>query len=39
MLVVRPTRSDWRDGLVTGAAIVPVFEAWIGSETYKDRAE
>jgi glycine cleavage system H protein len=39
MLIVRPARDDWRDGLVTGAAIVPVFEAWIGSETYKDRAE
>jgi glycine cleavage system H protein len=39
MLVVRPAHSDWRDGLVTGAAIMPAFEAWIGSETYKDRAE
>lgn len=39
MLVVRPTRADWREGLVTGAAIAPAFEAWIGSEAYKDRAE
>jgi len=38
MLIVRPAREDWRDGLVTGARIGPVFDAWIGSEAYKDRA-
>jgi glycine cleavage system H protein len=38
MVLVRPARADWRDGLVTGARIGPAFAAWIGSEAYKDRA-
>jgi glycine cleavage system H protein len=38
MLVVRPARADWRDGLVAGAAIGPAFDAWIATEAYKDRA-
>jgi glycine cleavage system H protein len=37
MLIVRPAGDDWRDGLVTGAAIAPAFEAWFSSEAYKDR--
>lgn len=39
MLIVRPTRDDWRTGLVTGAAIAPAFGEWIVSEAYKDRTE
>jgi glycine cleavage system H protein len=38
MLVVRPTQDDWRTGLVTGAALKPVMEAWIATGAYKDRA-
>ena len=38
MLIVRPTGEDWRQGLVTGPAILPVMEAWIASDTYKDRS-
>jgi glycine cleavage system H protein len=39
MLIVRPSRDDWREGLVTGAAIAPAFEVWMASEAYKDRTE
>ena len=39
MLIVRPTHSDWRNGLVTGAAIAPAFDAWMATGTYKDRAD
>jgi hypothetical protein len=39
MLVVRPARGDWRDGLVGGAAIAPAFDAWIAAGTYKDRTD
>ncbi len=38
MLVVRPADNTWSEGLVTGAAIVPAFEAWLSSGAYKDRA-
>ena len=38
MLVVRPARADWREGLVTGQAIAPAFAAWLATEAYKDRA-
>jgi len=38
MLIVRPAQDNWRDGLVTGAAIAPAFEAWIAKGTYRDRA-
>ena len=38
MLVVRPAMADWREGLVTGQAIVPAFAAWLATEAYKDRA-
>ena len=37
MLIVRPAGEGWRDALVTGAAIQPAVEAWITSESYKDR--
>ena len=37
MLVVRPSHGNWRDGLVTGAAIAPAFEAWFATDAYKDR--
>ena len=39
MLVVRPARDDWREGLVTGTAIAPAFDAWFSSEAYKDRPD
>jgi glycine cleavage system H protein len=39
MLVVRPTRVEWRDALVTGAAIEPAFAAWIATGAYEDRTE
>jgi glycine cleavage system H protein len=35
MLIVRPDRDDWREGLVTGKAIATVFEAWHDAEAYK----
>ena len=38
MLIVRPARADWREGLVTGQAIAPAFAAWLASDAYKDRA-
>lgn len=39
MVIVRASDECWRDGLVTGAAIEPAFEAWIDAETYKDKLE
>jgi len=39
MLIVRPARDDWQQGLAAGAAIAPAFEAWFGSEAYKHRSE
>lgn len=38
MLVVRATRADWRNGLVSGASIKPAFDAWIEKGSYKDRS-
>lgn len=38
MVIVHPSRNDWRDGLVTGAAIAPAFAAWLHSDAYKDRS-
>lgn len=38
MLIVRPTRDDWRGGLVSGSDIGPTMESWIAGGTYKDRA-
>jgi glycine cleavage system H protein len=37
MLIVRPAVDDWRESLVTGAAIAPALEAWLASGAYKDR--
>jgi glycine cleavage system H protein len=39
MVIVRPSSGDWRQGLVTGDAIVPALEAWMASEAYLDRSE
>lgn len=38
MLIVRPADSTWSEGLVTGARIAPMFEAWLSTGVYKDRA-
>jgi glycine cleavage system H protein len=38
MLVVRPTRGDWREGLITGAVVGPAMERWIESGSYKDHS-
>jgi hypothetical protein len=35
--VVRPARDDWREGLITGDAIAPAFEAWMDAEGYERR--
>jgi len=37
LLVVRPARDDWRDGLVTGDAIASAFNAWFETRAYKNR--
>lgn len=37
MLVVRPSNSDWRHGLVSGPAIGEAFESWLAAENYKNR--
>jgi glycine cleavage system H protein len=39
MLIVRPANDNWRERLVTGAAIGPAFEAWLDTGAYKDRNE
>src|SRR5262249_39980280 len=39
MVIVRPARDDWENGLVTGAAIAPAFAAWLGTEAYSRRTE
>ena len=39
MVIVRPSREDWRVGLVMGEAIAPAFAAWMELEAYKDRTE
>jgi glycine cleavage system H protein len=38
MVVIRPGRDDWREQLVTGTSILPAFEAWIETGSYKDRS-
>jgi len=38
LLIVRPRSDNWREGLVTGDAIAPAFDAWFAGGTYKDRA-
>jgi len=37
LLIVRPAREDWREGLVTGDAIAPAFAAWFATGAYKNR--
>ena len=39
MLIVRPSREDWRAGLVTGPAIQAAFETWMATGAYKDRTD
>ena len=39
MLIVRPARADWKDALVTGAAVAPAFAAWLGTGAYKARSD
>ena len=39
MLVVRPAGDDWREGLVAGSEIAPIFEAWLATGDYKKRAD
>ena len=34
MMLVRPIHDNWREGLVTGAAIAPAYEAWMESEGF-----
>lgn len=38
MLVVRPSRDNWCDKLVSGASIQPAFDAWIETGSYRDRS-
>jgi glycine cleavage system H protein len=38
MLIVRPVDDNWREDLVTGAAVGPIIEQWITGGAYKDRA-
>lgn len=37
LLIVRPARESWREGLVTGDAIAPAFDAWFATGAYKKR--
>lgn len=39
MLIVRPARADWREGLAAGAALAPAFARWLASEVYKERTD
>jgi glycine cleavage system H protein len=39
MLSVRPASANWREGLVTAAAIGPTFRDWLGTQAYKGRTE
>jgi glycine cleavage system H protein len=34
MLLLRPDAPDWREGLVTGAAVGPAYEAWMEREGF-----
>jgi glycine cleavage system H protein len=38
MVLIRPSRDDWREQLVTGTSILPAFDAWIETGSYKDRS-
>jgi len=37
MVLIRPSRGDWRGELVGGASIRPAFDAWIETGSYRDR--
>ena len=37
MLIMRPSRDDWRRDLVTGPAIASAFEAWFATGAYEKR--
>jgi glycine cleavage system H protein len=37
MLMMRPARDDWRDGLVTGEEIASAFETWMATGAYRQR--
>jgi glycine cleavage system H protein len=37
LLLVRPADADWREGLVTGAAVGAAFEAWMDGEGHPGR--
>jgi len=39
MLIVRPAEGDWRASLVTGTAVGPTIDAWIGGGSYKERTD
>jgi glycine cleavage system H protein len=39
MLIVRPARDHWRDGLVSGEAIAPAIEAWLATGDYRKRTD
>jgi glycine cleavage system H protein len=39
MLIVKPTAATWADELVTGDAIAPAFEKWLGGGSYKSRID
>ena len=39
MLIVRPSDPNWREALVTGAAIAPAFAAWLATGVYKNRTD
>src|SRR5262245_14955019 len=39
MLVVRPTHESWRAALVTGSAVAPAFDAWLATDSYRNRVE
>jgi glycine cleavage system H protein len=38
MLVVRPSRGDWRDKLVDGASVRSAFDSWIATGSYMNRS-
>jgi glycine cleavage system H protein len=39
MLIVRPAKPSWREGLISGPDIGAAFRAWIAAEAYKVRIE
>ena len=39
MLIVRPVRPSWREGLVGGDAIATAFAAWLATGAYRNRTD